>query len=88
MKNLFAIAGHFVLVHWPMECSVSVVPDVKVDPCPASKGDECAVQVEEKRYKGKVLDVGELVVLHCVGKVMCLLCKKNTQYHVRAVCHY
>ena len=63
LKYLFAIPGHFVLVHWPEECSVSVVSDVKVDPSPASKGSDCMVRVGGKTYKGKVVDVGELVVL-------------------------
>ena len=61
---LFVFAGYFILVHWPEECSVPVVPDVKVEPCQANKGDDCSIRAGGKRYKGKVMDVVELIILY------------------------
>ena len=63
-KCCLQIAGHFILVHWPEESSVSVVPDTKVDPNPVNKGDVCVVRAGGRRYKGIVKDVGKLGSIH------------------------
>ena len=51
-----------MLVHWPEENSVSVVQDAKVDPYPASKGDDCIVRAGSKMYRGKVMAVGKFIM--------------------------
>ena len=51
-----------MLVHWPEENSLSVVQDVKVDRCPANKGDDCIVQAGSKMYRGKVMAVGKFIM--------------------------
>ncbi len=62
-----------MLIHWPEEGAVTVVPDVKVDPYPPQKDDDCLVREGSKKYKGRVRDVGKTVLCLCVKSELQLI---------------